>query len=476
MTPAAAQAMGPDDPSSPDSVSLERVRACLGAGVPTGRNDEDSVRRQWWAALATLQSDCLLPRPDQAGVWLAAPLPALYEPELLARLRGWVWAPPQLQTLLGAAPPLLAGAGSRPMPMASGFERLPLGPDDGTDPLLIVITPSLQVALCLDGPSTARRLVARFEPAVLSEALGLIHARLAATTPASAERLEQAMRTLGPLQSDPELGLRFWPQLADRLAAMAPSVTLQPLVQPSHNQSESGMEAVSGELALLEALTHEVRTPLATIRTLIRSLLRRRDLSTVVRQRLEHIDGECSEQIDRFGLIFLAAELQNRPSPGNHGRGAEQELARTDLSALLRQLEPLWQRQLARRGLELQLAISADLPAVLSDPARLETMLGGLIDRFSRSLPSGSSVRLRLRAAGPRLKLQLDSPAAGASAGGGGGHDEPPVQAVGPVLSWNPTTGSLQLSRQATQRLFQRLGGRLTERDGSGLTVFFPIC
>jgi BRCT domain type II-containing protein len=43
------------------------------------------------------------------------------------------------------------------------------------------------------------------------------------------------------------------------------------------------------------------------------------------------------------------------------------------------------------------------------------------------------------------------------------------------VLSWNPTTGSLQLSRQATQQLFRRLGGRLTERSGSGLTVFFPI-
>jgi BRCT domain type II-containing protein len=47
---------------------------------------------------------------------------------------------------------------------------------------------------------------------------------------------------------------------------------------------------------------------------------------------------------------------------------------------------------------------------------------------------------------------------------------------VGPVLSWNPATGSLQLSRQATQRLFEQLGGRLTERNGSGLTVFFPVC
>jgi hypothetical protein len=47
---------------------------------------------------------------------------------------------------------------------------------------------------------------------------------------------------------------------------------------------------------------------------------------------------------------------------------------------------------------------------------------------------------------------------------------------VGPVLSWNPGTGSLQLSRQATQKLFHRLGGRLTERGDTSLTVFFPIC
>jgi signal transduction histidine kinase len=252
-------------------------------------------------------------------------------------------------------------------------------------------------------------------------------------------------------------------------------MTLQPLVQHSPADADS---SVSGELALLEALTHEVRTPLATIRTLIRSLLRRRDLSAVVRQRLEHIDGECSEQIDRFGLIFLAAELQKRPGNGGHGTAADQDLARTDLSELLRQLEPLWQRQLSRRGLQLSLAISSDLPQVLSDPARLETMLGGLIDRFSRSLPSGSTVRLRLQAAGPRLKLQLDSAdgLSPAPMGAGAEAEAARVRAVGPVLSWNPATGSLQLSRQATQRLFQRLGGRLTERGGSGLTVFFPVC
>jgi hypothetical protein len=113
---------------------------------------------------------------------------------------------------------------------------------------------------------------------------------------------------------------------------------------------------------------------------------------------------------------------------------------------------------------------------VLSDPSRLETMLGGLIDRFSRTLPSGSTVLVRLRAAGPRLKLQLGSSQATGSDPEARQNGGARVRSVGPVLSWNPATGSLQLSRQATQRLFQRLGGRLTERGGSSLTVFFPIC
>ncbi|MEB3277151.1 MAG: sensor histidine kinase, partial [Cyanobacteriota bacterium] len=170
---------------------------------------------------------------------------------------------------------------------------------------------------------------------------------------------------------------------------------------------------------------------------------------------------------------FLAAELQRQPH--SEARGDGQPLARTDLAALLHQLQPLWERQLSRRGLEFSLQLAADLPQVLSDPNRLETMLGGLIDRFSRSLPSGSTVQLNLLAAGNRVKLHLRSETPG---------QQQPLSAdsqqqqelLGPVLSWNPTTGSLQLSRQATQQLFEQLGGRLTERSGNGLTVFFPVC
>ena len=46
---------------------------------------------------------------------------------------------------------------------------------------------------------------------------------------------------------------------------------------------------------------------------------------------------------------------------------------------------------------------------------------------------------------------------------------------LGPVLNWNPQTGSLQLSQIATQKLLASLGGHVTERRDTGLTVFFPI-
>jgi signal transduction histidine kinase len=456
-----------------DAISLETLRQRLAQGVPPGRSDEDSIRRQWWAALATLQEDFLLPLNPQRGVWLAAPLPALYEPALLSRLEGWVWAPEQLQDLLQQGAPLLPGSRQGGPPAAGlpagGFQRLPLLEADGTDPLLLVITPRLQLAMALTGAPQSRQLVVRFDPATLSEALTLLDQRLQGCAPQQGQRLRQAIQGLGPLQSADQLAERFWPRMAERLAAMAPSVTLQPLVH-----RREGVASSSSELALLEALTHEVRTPLATIRTLIRSLLRRPDLGDLVRQRLQQIDGECSEQIDRFGLIFHAAELQRRS-----GEAPAQPLARTDLAALLRQLEPLWQQQLLRRGLSLQLVIAPDLAPVLSDPSRLETMLGGLMDRFSRGLPAGSSLELTLQPAGARLKLRLSGATTGEgseeSSETGAAGDAPERRAVGPVLSWNPGTGSLQLSRQATQRLFHSLGGRLTQRSGNELTVFFPL-
>ena len=42
------------------AASLEALRRRLAQGVSPGRGDEDSVRRQWWAALATIQELSLI--------------------------------------------------------------------------------------------------------------------------------------------------------------------------------------------------------------------------------------------------------------------------------------------------------------------------------------------------------------------------------------------------------------------------------
>ncbi|HGY5548724.1 MAG TPA: sensor histidine kinase [Prochlorococcus sp.] len=456
-----------------DSISLTTIQKRLAEGAPPGRVDEPTIRRMWWAALETLQDDILLPSDPAQGLWLAAPLPALYESRLLSRLNGWVWAPDELESLQSPQcglllPSRVRSVRKRNYSEIGGYQRLPLRQEDGRDPLLLIITPDVQLALALQGKPGQRHLLMRSDPETLSDLLKMLDLRLDSEDPEHALQLRQALANLGPLQSNPELGKLFWPRLAERLAGLAPSLTLQSLPEesPDAKSSKETNQGSNAELTLLEALTHEVRTPLATIRTLIHTLLRRRDLPDVVVSRLEQIDAECTEQIDRFGLIFYAAELQRQPPDASL-------LAHTDLGAMLTMLCPAWSHQLERRGIKLQLDITPDLPEVLSDPGRLEPMLGGLIDRTSRGLPAGNNLSMTLRPAGSRLKLQILSQIPNTEEQKATDKDQ--NADLGPVLSWDPNTGSLQLSQAATQRMLASLGGLLTKRRDKGLTVFFPI-
>ena len=100
-----------------NSKDFKSLRDYLSKDVPKGNSYEISVRRIWWAALENIQEELLLQGETEKGLWLAAPLPALYEPKLLKRLDGWVWAPENLETftLRGGALPSSGSqeAGSR---------------------------------------------------------------------------------------------------------------------------------------------------------------------------------------------------------------------------------------------------------------------------------------------------------------------------------------------------------------------------
>ncbi len=440
----------------------------MAEGVPPASCNETTARRLWWAALDTLQSEILLPMNLSRGLWLSSPLPALYEPKLLKQLQGWVWAPQDLFNLqypsIGLLPPSHAIAIDN-HDDSSSYERLRLLEEDGNDPLLIVITPEIQIALALEGKSEERKLLMRSDPDTLRDLLTMLDTRLNLENIVQANNLRSALSELGQLKTNDNLSKTFWPLLAQRLAGFAPALNIQTLPEKVINDDEKTI-SLNGEISLLEALTHEIRTPLATIRTLIRSLLRKKDLSKLVDTRLRQIDAECTEQIDRFGLIFNAVELErSKPLKTN--------LESTDLGKMLTVLSPLWTNQLERKGLKLFLDITPDLPKVLSDAEGLELMLTGLIDRNTRGLQMGGQLTLKLRPAGQRLKLQILSSLSKGQISEIS--ENSPSEDIGPVLSWNPETGNLQLSQAATQRLLKSLGGRLTNRRDSGMTIFFPI-
>ena len=95
------------------------------------------------------------------------------------------------------------------------------------------------------------------------------------------------------------------------------------------------------------------------------------------------------------------------------------------------------------------------------------------IDRSTRGLQPGGKLSLELRPAGQRLKLEILCKSSTSKKIDQSKKNQ--NSSLGTVLSWDPSTGSLQLSHAATQRLLASLGGRLTHRRDSVLTIFFPI-
>lgn len=227
------------------------------------------------------------------------------------------------------------------------------------------------------------------------------------------------------------------------------------------------------DVELLQAFAHEVRTPLTTIRTLIRLLMKRRDLGHDVLKRLEIIEHECREQIDRMELMFKAAELETSTAKNTNAY-----LIATSLEQLLQQSIPRWQQSAKRRNLTLDVVMPQHMPTVISHPSMLDQVLTGVIENFTRSLPAGSHIQVQVMPAGDQLKLQLFSQSQC-------GDDtesfsvSPIRKSLGQLLMFQPETGNISLNLTATKHLFQAIGCKLIVRQrphqGEVLTIFLPL-
>lgn len=467
---------------------------------------------EWRAAIAALtQLLPTLPRPTQAasvehqlsGMALSGPLPVLNEADFGDRFESWVVTPQPLASALQGQHALLPASGAIPTPSLLNDQILPLTLNN---PLLaerfcLVISPALTMAMVLGQPTGGSPCFQySFDPATLLVLWQQVRLHIAETATTSLDRLDQhfSKTTSAPdyrvvtrftqlmtahlphrqnpaLQANEERGhLRF-----TNCSEQTPGTTLnssQPPFLASITTPEAVQESADQQTELLQAMAHEIRTPLTTIRTLTRSLLRRKDVTADVKKRLHRIDAECTQQIDRFNLIFRAVELETmeRDRPRS-------SLTPIALNQIFNDAIPKWQQQAERRNLKLDVTLPPHLPRVTSDPTLLNEVLTGVVEWFTQCLPPQSHIHMGVMLAGHQLKLQFEAaPLNGhCSTEADASYRRPPLKSVGQLLSVVPETGGVSLNLDVTKNLFELLGGKLILRQrpeqGDVLTAFLPL-
>ena len=432
------------------------------------------AQSQWHSAIASVEALLLqsLPSPiglaDMSeetaieGLLMTAPLPLFSHPAIVSQLQTTTFTTPHTNLQLApcssvSQPNYLAQSPHFPIELLS------------TDPLAeerfcLVLTSQFSLVVVLGEENGTPRCQFSFDPDDLDLAWKSLRGRAMLTAPQHLFYLDELVAKFSPIEPDYRWVMSFSQNLLHHQPAahLAPAQVI--FAQPAEPTKSTA------DVELIQALTHEIRTPLTTIRTMTRLLLRQPDLSPKVLKRLGAIDRECTEQINRMELIFSGVELATtQPSQSV-------DVGTMSITQLLEQSLPQWQLQAQRRNLDLDVDIPHQLPAVVSNPTILDRVLTGLVENFTRNLPSGSRIQVEVTPVGDRLKLQLQS------------HQEDDEHlattpnkrhSIGQLLTFQPETGNLSLNLNVTKNLFQLLGGKLVVRQhpqqGEVLTIFLPL-
>lgn len=459
----------------------------LSASREQSTANETSLKaaQQWKIAIAALES--LLQQTlnskhkvDETtdssfqGVILAGPVPVISNPQLANKLPSWIFTTDSWQHQLLPANFTRTAVQTSQVAVEPGV-LLPL---ISGDPLVqeqfcLVLTAQFSLAMVLaENPHGVPVFLFSFEPEVVEQAWYGLRARAALTTSKSVLHLDELVQQYYPVAPDYRTVMHFSRLLFEYIPEFAHTEIRN---CPQNNNLEPSHATPCVDVELLQAFAHEVRTPLTTIRTLTRLLLKRRDLATEAIKRLEIIDHECTEQIDRMELLFRAAELEkcNAKHSGTY-------LTAMSLTQVLQQSVPRWQKQASRRNLTLDVVLPQQLPTVVSDPKMLDQVLTGLIENFTRSLPPGSHIQVQVIPAGDQLKLQLLPKSQLEQSNQEQQSSVPPIRkSLGQLLTFQPETGNISLNMTATKQLFQAIGGKLIVRqrphEGEVLTIFLPL-
>lgn len=457
---------------------------------------EIKSQREWFSAIAaaenllqkTLDRDCP-PEHNLQGLVFSSPVPVFSDLSLISHLQTGVFTPEAFEFKALMPGGKQEQAANQQCLANSPIWKLPLIPNDPIiqEQFCLILTNTFALIMVLGKDEQGvSNFYFSFAPLTINKVWQTLRARLAVVNHPHLKELDKLVATFTLNCPDYNLVSQFSRQLLVNLPNLASfainSNSYSENLHAEHRSVEnvSVVEAASEprnyvgtklphpnselEMELLQALTHEIRTPLTTIRTLTKLLLKKKqELSSKVTQRLQAIENECTEQIERMELIFRATELESSPIKDN-----PVQLTSVCLETVLEQTVPRWQHQAQRRNVKIDVVVPDHLPEIVSDPDMLDRALTGLMESCTRSLSTGGKIRVSVATAGDRLKLQVISNA-----------NNNPFKSLGQLLMFQPETGCLSLNLDVTKNIFHNLGGKLTVRqkskEGRELTIFLPL-
>lgn len=160
---------------------------------------------------------------------------------------------------------------------------------------------------------------------------------------------------------------------------------------------------------LMAAISHDLRTPLATTRAMVEAihegvLSDSGDLQHYTRAMRGEVQHLTRLIDDLFELSRMEdGALEPRPIP-------------ISLAELIAEVLAAYQVQARDRGIALRQVVEADLRPVAADPEQLQRVLRNFIDNALRHTPSGGTVRIEARADGVVARVSVSDSGPGLAA------------------------------------------------------------
>jgi len=155
----------------------------------------------------------------------------------------------------------------------------------------------------------------------------------------------------------------------------------------------------------VSGVSHEMRTPLTTIKTLTRVLLRDKTIDGESREFLQTIGAECDRQIN---LVLNLLDL-SRIEAGTFNVSLEP----VNVAKVIKSCIETERHNAEARHQLLDLQIPREIPYVLADSSALRRVLCGLIQNAVKYTPDGGRILIETVAVGQEVRIAVSDTGCG---------------------------------------------------------------